>query len=226
MGGMAEGVVVRLSGVRKRYGADEVLRGVDLAVRPGEFVSIRGKSGAGKTTLLKIIGLLERPDAGEVRLFGLRADGLSDGEAAEIRLRRIGFIFQFFNLIPTLTVLENVELPMALAGVGKAERRARAMELMRSLGIAGLADRMPGSLSGGERQRAAIARALANEPSLILADEPTSSLDDENSELVMAMLREASRALGASVIVTAVDIYERLPTDADYVLKEGVLRKA
>lgn len=215
--------MIELSGVWKSYGAVEVLRGVDLSVKEGDFVSIRGKSGAGKTTLLKIVGLLETPSKGEVRLLGRDVSKLSDGERSEARLRYIGFVFQFFNLIPSLTVLENVELPLALAGVGKRERRRRALELLECFGLTHLVDRFPEALSGGERQRVAIIRALANDPRIVLADEPTSSLDDENSKLVMDLLAEVNAERRVAIVLTTTDLYERLPTNRDFVLKDGRL---
>jgi putative ABC transport system ATP-binding protein len=217
--------LIELSGVWKSYGATEVLRGVDLAAEEGDFISIRGKSGAGKTTLLKIIGLLDAPDKGEVKIFGRSVNGLSDNERSELRLRYIGFIFQFFNLIPSLTVLENVELPLALAGVGWRERRQRALGLLEYFGLAGLAGRFPDTLSGGERQRVAIVRALANSPKIILADEPTSSIDDENSKLLMNLLTKISRERRVTIILTTTDLYEELPANRDLLLKEGRLIK-
>jgi putative ABC transport system ATP-binding protein len=215
--------LIELSEVWKSYGAVEVLRGVDLFVKEGDFVSVRGKSGAGKTTLLKIMGLLETPSKGEVRLLGRDVSKLSDDERSEARLRYIGFVFQFFNLIPSLTVLENVELPLALAGVKKGERRRRALGLLERFGLTHLADRLPETLSGGERQRVAIIRALANDPRIILADEPTSSLDDENSKLVMDLLTEVNAERRVTIVLTTTDLYERLPTNRDFVLKDGRL---
>jgi putative ABC transport system ATP-binding protein len=215
--------LIELSGVWKSYGLVEVLRGVDLSVREGDFVSIRGRSGAGKTTLLKIMGLLEVPDRGEVKLLGRDVGKLGDGERSEARLRYIGFVFQFFNLIPSLTVLENVELPLALAGVKRGERRRRALELLERFSLTHLADRFPETLSGGERQRVAIIRALANDPRIVLADEPTSSLDDENSKLVMDLLAEINAERRVAIVLTTTDLYERLPTNRDLVLKDGRL---
>ena len=215
--------MIELWGVWKSYGAVEVLKGVDLVVEEGDFVSIRGKSGVGKTTLLKIMGLLEVPDRGEVRLFGRDVNGLGDDEKSEIRLRYIGFVFQFFNLIPSLTVLENVELPLALAGVGRRERRRRALELLERFGLTALAHRFPDTLSGGERQRVAIIRALVNDPRVILADEPTSSLDDENSELVVTLLTRINAERKVTIVLTTTDLYERLPTNRDFVFKDGRL---
>jgi len=215
--------LIELLNISKRYGTTQVLRDINLAVKEGEFISIRGKSGVGKTTLLKIVGLLEMPDKGEVKLFGRAVNGLSDDEKSELRLHHIGFVFQFFNLIPSLTVLENIELPLALAGIDKYERRQRVNELLEYFGLTSLAERFPDTLSGGERQRIAVIRALANSPKLILADEPTSSLDDENSQLLMELLEKINREKRVTIILTTTDLYERLPTDRDFVLKGGCL---
>jgi putative ABC transport system ATP-binding protein len=197
-----------------------VLKDVNLNVKEGDFVSIRGKSGVGKTTLLKIIGLLEAPDKGEVKILGRAASSLSDDEKSDLRLHNIGFVFQFFNLIPSLTVLENIELPLALAGVGKQERRRRIRELLQHFGLTSLADRFPETLSGGERQRIAIIRALANSPKIILADEPTSSIDEENTQLVMELLNKINRERKVTIILTTTDLYEKLPTNRDYLLRD------
>jgi len=215
--------LIELYKVSKSYGAIEVLKDINLTVREGEFISIRGKSGVGKTTLLKIIGLLEQPDKGEVKLFGRAVNGLRDDEISELRLRYIGFVFQFSNLIPSLTVLENIELPLALTGIGRHERRRRALELLKYFGLTNLAERFPNTLSGGERQRIAIIRALANSPKIILADEPTSSLDDENSQLLMDLLTKINRERKVTIILTTTDLYERLPANKDFMLKEGRL---
>jgi putative ABC transport system ATP-binding protein len=218
--------LIELYKVSKSYGAIEVLKDINLTVREGEFISIRGKSGVGKTTLLKIIGLLEQPDKGEVKLFGKTVNGLRDDKISELRLRYIGFVFQFFNLIPSLTALENIELPLALAGVDRRRRRERAMELLEYFDLTELAHRFPETLSGGERQRIAIIRALANSPRIILADEPTSSLDDENSKLVIRLLAQINRDRGVTVVLTTTDLYEKLPTTKDYMLKDGRLHEA
>lgn len=215
--------VLELSGVWKSYGPVEVLRGVDLGVDEGEFVSVRGRSGVGKTTLLRIAGLLETPDRGEVVLLGREVGRLGDGERSALRLHYIGFVPQLFGLIPTLTVLENVELPMALAGVGRRERRERALELLSYFGIERMASRFPRELSAGEAQRVAIARALANRPRLVLADEPTSNLDEESAALVVELLARVSREEGVAVVMTTIDLHEGLPTTRDYVLRDGRL---
>ncbi|MEM2913451.1 MAG: ABC transporter ATP-binding protein [Candidatus Bathyarchaeia archaeon] len=218
--------MIEISDVWKSYGATQVLRGINLSAEEGDFIVIRGKSGAGKTTLLKIMGLLEPPDKGEVKIFGKATSMLSDDEKSKIRLHAISFIFQFFNLMPTLTVLENIELPLALAGVNKLERTKRARELLEYFDLADLSYRFPETLSGGERQRIAIIRALANNPKIILADEPTSSLDDENSQILIKLLSEINRERKVTIIFTTTDLYEKVPATKDYVMKEGRLKES
>lgn len=213
--------LVELVNVYKSYGSTEVLKGVNLAIRPGDFISIRGKSGVGKTNLFKIIGLLENPNQGTVKIFGKDASELSDDQKTELRLKQMGLVFQFFNLLPSLTVLENIELPMALNGIKKAERQERANELLKTFEIAKLAERHPDNLSGGEKQRIAIIRALANFPSMLLADEPTSSLDDENSALLLDLLERIRKEQKLTILLTSTDLYEKLPTTKDYTLKDG-----
>jgi len=218
--------MIELINVWKRFSATEVLKGVKFAVKEGELISIRGKSGVGKTTLLKIMGLLEPPDEGEVRLLGKDVHGLSDDEKSNLRLHHIGFVFQFFNLIPSLTILENIELPLALAGINKQERRQRARELLKYFGLTSLAERFPETLSGGERQRVAVIRALSNNPKIILADEPASSLDDENSNLLLELLSQINRQNKVTIVLTTTDLYEKLPTTRDFFLKDGHLYEA
>lgn len=215
--------IVELSNIWKYYGTTEVLKNINLKVEEGEFISIRGKSGAGKTTLLKIIGLLEQPEKGEIKLLNKPINNLNDNEKSKLRLYHIGFIFQFFNLIPSLTVLENIELPLALAGINKKQRKEKAYELLKYFDLTNLANRLPETLSGGERQRIAIIRALANNPKLILADEPTSSLDEENSELLTNLLTKINKEKKVTIILTTTDLYEKLPTTKDYILKNGHL---
>jgi len=217
--------VIELQGIGKRYGTNDVLKQLSLTTRQGDFISIRGKSGVGKSTLLRIIGLLEKPDEGQVKLFDKDVNGFDDGQKSNLRLHSIGFVFQFFNLIPSLTVLENIELPLALAGVKKIERKRRAMELLNHFDLANLADRFPTTLSGGEKQRTAIIRALTNNPKIILADEPTSSLDDENSALLMELLSQINKERSTTIVLTTTDLYEKLPTNKNYILKEGRLQE-
>lgn len=216
--------ILELKNIHKSYGTTEVLKGVNLTVNHGDFISIRGKSGVGKTNLFKIIGLLETPNEGTIRLFGKDASTLNDNQKAGLRLTQMGLVFQFFNLLPSLTVLENIELPMSLNGLKKADQLARANELLSFFELTKLAERYPGNLSGGERQRVAIMRALVNYPSMLLADEPTSSLDDENSALLLELLCKIQREQKVSILITSTDLYEKLPTTKDYLLKEGQVK--
>ena len=220
---MTTTTIVELIDVWKNYNVNSVLKGINLRVEEGEFISIRGKSGVGKTTLLKIIGLLEPLDRGRIKILGRDASELNDDEKSYIRLKGIGFIFQFFNLIPTLTVIENIELPLALLGVNKFRRKKRALELLDYFDLKYLAYRFPTTLSGGERQRVAIIRALVNNPRIILADEPTTSLDDENTRLVHELLEKINKERNITIIMTTTDLYEKLPTHRDYILKDGRL---
>jgi putative ABC transport system ATP-binding protein len=210
---------LELVNVNKEYGATKVLNDINLTVKDGEFITIKGKSGAGKTTLLKIMGLLEHPDKGEVRLFGNNTRELSDETKSNVRLHNMGFVFQSYNLIPSLTVLENIELPLALAGTKKQERKQRAHELLEYFNLTTLATRFPANLSGGEKQRIAIIRALANKPKIILADEPTSSLDDDNSNLVTELLSDINKQRKVVIILTTTDLEQEIPGSTEYTLK-------
>lgn len=216
-------MLVELRDVWKRYHKDYVLRGVNLVVGEGEFVTIRGRTGAGKTTLLKIMALLLRADRGVVKVLGQDAGRLSDSERARLRAASIGFIPQLYDLIPSLTVLENVELPMVITGVPRAERRRRALEALSLLGIEDLADRPPEDLSGGERQRVAIARAIAKRPKLLLADEPLAHLDDQTARSTVDLMERLCRENGVAVVLTTTDLHEPFPAQRDYLLKNGKL---
>jgi ABC-type lipoprotein export system ATPase subunit len=177
------------------------LRGVSLAADPGEFIALKGPSGCGKSTLLHLVGAMDRPTTGTITLDGMRLDQLAEDELVSIRRRRIGFVFQFFNLLPTLTVLENVTLPMLMDGAAEREARARGLALLDRVGISSRAHHFPAALSGGEMQRAAVARAVINQPSLLLADEPTGNLDTANGRQVMEVLDEMNRELAVTVIL-------------------------
>ena len=201
--------VYQLSGVTKRYGelgaGVEALRGVDLAIEGGEFVAISGPSGSGKSTLLQLLGALDRPTEGVLLFEGRELPRLADGELARLRLEAFGFVFQQFNLIPTLTAQENVEVALAPRGDTGERRRSRARWLLDEVGLAARRDHLPGALSGGEQQRVAIARAIANEPRVLLADEPTGNLDTATGEEVLGVLRRLAHEHGQTVVLVTHD---------------------
>ncbi|HKN66570.1 MAG TPA: ABC transporter ATP-binding protein [Gemmatimonadaceae bacterium] len=202
----ADEILISAHDLRRDYamaaGVVHAVRGVSLDVRAREYVAIVGPSGCGKSTLLNLIGAIDTPSSGELTIAGQRLDGLSDREATLFRLRRIGFVFQRFYLMPVLTALENVELPMSEAGLGKAERRERARELLSYVSLGERMHHRPTELSGGEQQRVAIARALANRPALLLADEPTGELDAHTGEEMIALFERLNRDGTTIVVVT------------------------
>jgi putative ABC transport system ATP-binding protein len=195
----------RLADVRRVYrtGGGEVraLDGIDLTIDAGEFLAVQGPSGSGKSTLLQLLGALDRPSSGSLQFDGRELGGMDDGELTRLRSRDVGFVFQAFNLIPTLTAAENVETAMVPLGRDRKARRARAAELLARVGLANRASHLPSRLSGGEQQRVAIARALANEPRVVLADEPTGNLDTTTADEVVSSLRSLSAEQGVTVIV-------------------------
>ena len=198
--------MIELSGIRKTYrqgGSDiHALDGVDLHVAQGEFIAVMGPSGSGKSTLLNVLGGLDRPDSGRYRLAQDEISALGDDAASDVRNRRIGFVFQSFHLLPRQTVLENVLLPQRYARQADAQAPDRARKLLERIGLGGRLDHLPGQLSGGQLQRAAIARALLNQPALLLADEPTGNLDSNSAADVMALLRELHAGGQTLVLVT------------------------
>lgn len=217
---------ITLEGIAKTYVNGKltvpVLHGIDLSIYEGEFTSIMGPSGSGKSTFMNILGCLDRPTSGSYRLDGEEVAHLGDDELAYMRNKRIGFVFQSFNLLPKLTALDNVALPMVYAGVSKAERIARASQLLTDLGLGTRLDHMPAELSGGQRQRVAIARALANDPAIIMADEPTGNLDSKASLDVMHIFTELYQEGRTIILVT------HEPDIAEYagrnvVLKDGLI---
>ncbi|WP_243315155.1 ABC transporter ATP-binding protein [Geothrix paludis] len=198
--------IIQTQGLTKVYGSNgtavHALRGIDLTVAKGEFVALIGPSGSGKSTLMAILGCLDLPTEGTYTLDGHQVQGLSGGELARIRNEKVGFVFQSYNLLPKASIARNVELPMLYAGVGRKERRERALALLEKVGIADKADKLPGTLSGGQRQRVAVARALANEPALLLADEPTGALDSKTGAEVLGLFRELHQQGNTLLLVT------------------------
>ena len=195
--------------VSKVYRQDTVavqaLTDINLEIPRLDFVCLSGPSGSGKSTLLNLIGGLDRPTGGEILVDGNRVDQMEKGALAELRLRRIGFVFQSYNLIPVLTARENVEFVMQLQGVPTAERDAKTREILKEVGLDGLENRRPGELSGGQQQRVAVARAIVSEPSLVLADEPTANLDSKTAENLMQMLRHMNQEHGVTFIFSTHD---------------------
>lgn len=202
-----------------------VLKGINLKIKKGSFTSIMGPSGSGKTTLLDIIGCLLRPTKGEIWIDGIKINELPDKELAKIRSRKIGFVFQQYNLIPSLTALENVEIPMRIAGKSKEFSRKRAKELLELVGLGKRIFHKPSQLSGGEQQRVAIARALANEPKIILADEPTGNLDTQTGDKIVKLLNILNKEKGYTILMVTHD--PRIGKHADNIinLRDGEIVK-
>lgn len=198
--------LISISGIGKNYVVGEetihALLLVNLDVKKGEFVALMGPSGSGKSTLMNILGCLDSPSSGEYILNGIRVSEMTDNELAEVRNKEIGFVFQTFNLLPRSTALDNVALPLVYAGIGRVERESRANQALDNVGLANRVSHKPNELSGGQRQRVAVARALINNPSIILADEPTGNLDSKTSIEIMALLEEIHRKGNTIILVT------------------------
>jgi putative ABC transport system ATP-binding protein len=217
--------ILETQGLRKQYQMGEVtvdaLRGVDLSVRQGEFVAIMGPSGSGKSTLLHLMGGLDTATDGEVTVAGKRLAHMSDDEVTIIRRRQVGFVFQFFNLLPTLTAAENVALPLLIDGKRMEDYAARVDELLGLVGLADRRDHKPDQLSGGQQQRVAIARALVTEPAMVLADEPTGNLDSKSGKEVLLLLRRACDEKGQTIVMVSHDPYAASYADRVVFLRDG-----
>ena len=220
--------VLQLRGVHKTYrlGTHVVpaLRGVDLSLHAGEMLALTGPSGSGKSTILNVAGLIDTPDQGQILLRGAPVGGLPAHDAALLRRDAIGFVFQSFNLVPVMTVAENVDYPLFLAGVATAERRERVDAMLRAVGLLDHAKHRPDALSGGQRQRVAIARALVKRPALVIADEPTASLDSHTADQVLDLMREQGHAHGAAFLVATHDARLLGRCDRAIALLDGVIQ--
>ncbi|MCK4847919.1 MAG: ABC transporter ATP-binding protein [Candidatus Heimdallarchaeota archaeon] len=220
-------IVVECINLRKSYILGEVrvdaLRGINMKIHRGEMVSIMGPSGCGKTTLLNIIGSLDNPSSGQVLLENSDISRASEQQLTEIRRKSVGFIFQFYNLLPVLTALENVELPMLIAGIPKDERGRRATELLEKVDLLKRKDHKPDELSGGERQRVAIARALSNRPTILLADEPTGDLDTESGLAILNLLKEVNKTENQTLILVTHDSSIARQANRVFHIKDGMV---
>lgn len=218
-------MMIDLQGITKSFGSLQVLKGVDLQVERGEVVSIIGPSGAGKTTLLQIMGTLDRPDAGRVLIDGKAVEQLKERELAAFRNRHIGFVFQFHQLLPEFTALENVMIPAFIAGTSRREAETRAHELLDMMGLSGREGHKPNELSGGEKQRVAVARALINRPDVVLADEPSGSLDTHNKEELYRLFFDLRKQLGQTFVIVTHDEGLAQMTDRTIHIVDGVIQK-
>ena len=215
--------MIFIEGIKKNFGNLEVLKGIDLHIGKGEVVSIVGPSGAGKTTLLHIIGSLERPDAGRVVIDGIDISSLKGNEISDFRNRKIGFVFQFHQLLPEFSALENVMIPALIAGRSKKEAKEKAMELLRFMSLEERASHKPAEMSGGEKQRVAVARALVNDPAVILADEPSGSLDSKNKEELHKLFFDLRDKYGQTFVIVTHDEHLAQLTDRTINMKDGML---
>lgn len=220
--------MIKLQGIIKRFYIGqpnelEILHGIDLKVNRGEFVSVVGSSGSGKTTMMNIIGILDRPTEGEYMLDGVDVAHAKDRDLSMIRNKKIGFVFQTYNLISRTSALKNVELPMLYAGIGKKERTERAKELLDMVGMGERMSHTPDELSGGQKQRVAIARAMANEPSIILADEPTGALDSKTGRMIMDIFHRLNEEQGKTIVLITHSQELAEETQRIVTLKDGII---
>lgn len=217
--------MIEIKGIKKSFGSLEVLKGIDLTIDKGEIVSIVGPSGAGKTTLLQIIGTLDRPDSGTVHVDGIDVTQLSQKKLSDFRNQHIGFVFQFHQLLPEFTALENIMIPAYIAGTSQKAARKRAEELLQFMGLSDRAQHKPNELSGGEKQRVAVARALVNNPAVILADEPSGSLDSKNKEELHQLFFDLREKYGQTFVIVTHDEGLASITDRTIKMRDGMLEE-
>ncbi len=217
--------MIKLEGITKSFGSLQVLKGIDLEINKGEIVSIVGPSGAGKTTLLQIMGTLDEPDAGVVQIDGTVVSRMKEKELSAFRNKNIGFVFQFHQLLPEFTALENVMIPALIAGVSSKEAHERAMKILDFMGLVDRASHKPNELSGGEKQRVAAARALINDPAVILADEPSGSLDTHNKEDLHQLFFDLRDRLGQTFVIVTHDEGLAKITDRTVHIVDGMIKK-
>lgn len=215
--------MIDIKNITKSFGSLQVLKGISLHIGKGEVVSIVGPSGAGKTTLLQIIGTLDSPDSGDITIDGIDVRKLSQKKLADFRNKHIGFVFQFHQLLPEFTAIENIMIPAFIAGMSKGEAKKRAMELLNFMGLADRAKHKPNELSGGEKQRVAVARALVNNPSVILADEPSGSLDSQNKAELHQLFFDLRDKMGQTFVIVTHDETLASITDRTIKMKDGYL---
>ncbi len=215
--------MITIKDIKKSFGSLEVLKGIDLHIEKGEVVSIVGPSGAGKTTLLQIIGTLDKPDAGSILIDNVNVTTLSQKKLADFRNRHIGFVFQFHQLLPEFTALENIMIPAYIAGTGSKAAKQRAEELLQFMGLSDRAKHKPNELSGGEKQRVAVARALVNNPAVILADEPSGSLDTKNKEELHQLFFDLRDKFGQTFVIVTHDEQLASITDRTIHMRDGLL---
>ena len=217
--------MIKLEGITKSFGSLQVLKGIDLEINKGEIVSIVGPSGAGKTTLLQIMGTLDEPDAGTVQIDGTVVSRMKEKELSAFRNKNIGFVFQFHQLLPEFTALENVMIPGLIAGVSSKEANDRATKILDFMGLVDRASHKPNELSGGEKQRVAVARALINDPAVILADEPSGSLDTHNKEDLHQLFFDLRDRLGQTFVIVTHDDGLAKITDRTVHIEDGMIKK-
>lgn len=217
--------MIEIKGIKKSFGSLEVLKGIDLTIDKGEIVSIVGPSGAGKTTLLQIIGTLDHPDSGTVHVDGIDVTQLSQKKLSDFRNQHIGFVFQFHQLLPEFTALENIMIPAYIAGTSQKAVRKRAEELLQFMGLSDRAQHKPNELSGGEKQRVAVARALVNNPAVILADEPSGSLDSKNKEELHQLFFDLREKYGQTFVIVTHDEGLASITDRTIKMRDGMLEE-